>query len=127
MMRLPRFHFVAPESLAEAVDVLASATPGDVMIVAGGTDLIPNMKRRQQTPGTLVGVRRISELQPITNGDGLTIGAGVTLTRLLHELRSKSLPALDGLRQAAAQVATPQLRNMGTVGGNLCLDTRCNY
>jgi 4-hydroxybenzoyl-CoA reductase subunit beta len=127
MMRLPRFEFVAPESLAEALDVLASATVGGAMVVAGGTDLIPNMKRRQQTPGTLVGLRRIPELQRMANGDGLAIGAGVTLTRVIHELRRAHTPALEGLRQAAAQVATPHLRNMGTIGGNLCLDTRCNY
>src|SRR6476620_9711052 len=127
MMRLPRFEFVAPESLAEALDVLASATVGDAMVVAGGTDLIPNMKRRQQTPGTLVGLRRIPELQRIANGDGLAIGAGITLTRIIHELGRAHTPALEGLRQAAAQVATPHLRNMGTIGGNLCLDTRCTY
>src|SRR5689334_19975531 len=69
MMRLPRFRFVAPESVAEAADVLAAASPGEAMIVAGGTDIIPNMKRRQQTPGTLVGLRRIAELRRIDVGD----------------------------------------------------------
>jgi hypothetical protein len=125
MMRLPRFRFVAPESLAEAVDVLSSASPGDAMIVAGGTDLIPNMKRRQQVPGTLIGLRRIAELRGLRNSDGYTIGAGVTLTRVIQALRPGS--PFEGLRQAAVQIATPQLRNMGTIGGNLCLDTRCNY
>jgi 4-hydroxybenzoyl-CoA reductase subunit beta len=127
MMRLPRFRFVSPQSIAEAADVLGSATAGDAMVVAGGTDLIPNMKRRQQTPGTLVGLRRIPELQRMANGDGLAIGASVTLTRIVHELDRAHAPAFEGLRQAAAQVATPHLRNMGTIGGNLCLDTRCNY
>src|SRR5262245_27360902 len=127
MMRLPRFRFVAPRSVAEAVDLLAAASAGDAMIVAGGTDLIPNMKRRQQTPGTLVGLRRIAELQRVQNGDGLSIGAGVTLSRLAYELESRRAAGLNGLRQAALQVATPHLRNMGTLGGNLCLDTRCNY
>jgi 4-hydroxybenzoyl-CoA reductase subunit beta len=125
MMRLPRFRFVAPESLAEAVDVLSSASPGDAMILAGGTDLIPNMKRRQQVPGTLIGLRRIAELRALRNSDGYTIGAGVTLTRVIQALRPRS--PFEGLRQAAVQIATPQLRNMGTIGGNLCLDTRCNY
>ena len=127
MMRLPRFRFVAPRSVAEAADVLAGASPGDAMIVAGGTDLIPNMKRRQQTPGTLVSLRHIPQLQAITNGDGLVIGAGVTLTQLIRALERKAHAPLNGLRQAAAHVATPHLRNMGTIGGNLCLDTRCNY
>lgn len=126
MMRLPRFRFVAPRSLAEAADVLATASPGDAAIVAGGTDLIPNMKRRQQTPGTLVSLRQIAELRTIANGSGLTIGAGVTLTELLRALPGGPSP-LAGLREAAQQIATPHLRNMGTLGGNLCLDTRCNY
>ena len=126
MMRLPRFSFVAPASIAEAVDALAAASPGDAMIVAGGTDLIPNMKRRQQTPGTLVSLRRVRELREIRNGDGFAIGAGVTLSELVERLRT-SPPGFTVLRQAAQQVATPHLRNMGTIGGNLCLDTRCNY
>jgi 4-hydroxybenzoyl-CoA reductase subunit beta len=128
MMRLPRFRFVAPRSVGEAADVLASASPGDAMIVAGGTDLIPNMKRRQQTPSLLVGLRRIPELASIRNGNGLSIGAGVTLTRLVQALAARSAPdGFAALRQAAQQVATPPLRNMATIGGNLCLDTRCNY
>src|SRR5262249_40921024 len=105
-------------------------------IVAGGTDLIPNMKRRQQTPALLVGLRRIPELAAIRNGDGtgrptdcsVSIGAGVTLTRLVQAVGARGAPAsLTALRQAAQQVATPPLRNMATIGGNLCLDTRCNY
>jgi 4-hydroxybenzoyl-CoA reductase subunit beta len=130
MMRLPRFRFVSPRSVGEAVDVLAAAAPGDAMIVAGGTDLIPNMKRRQQTPGTLVGLRGVPELHAIHNGDGLTIGAGVTLTRLcrtLNQSRQERYFPHKGLAQALSQIATPHLRNMGTIGGNLCLDTRCNY
>src|SRR5262245_7126966 len=126
MLRLPRFHFVAPASLSEAVDRLASATPGDAMIVAGGTDLIPNMKRRQQVPGTLVGLRRVVELRQISLDGPVTIGAGVTISQLIKTL-DRHGGALIGLRQAASQIATPQLRNMGTLGGNLCLDTRCNY
>jgi 4-hydroxybenzoyl-CoA reductase subunit beta len=59
--------------------------------------------------------------------DGVTIGSGVTLTELLRALPNGSRPPLAGLREAAQQVATPHLRNMGTIGGNLCLDTRCNY
>jgi len=125
MMRLPRFRFVAPASVAEAADVLAAASPGEAMIVAGGTDLIPNMKRRQQVPATLIGLRGIPELRTIGNRDGYRIGAGVTLSQVVRAVPQAS--PFDGLRQAAAQVATPHLRNMGTIGGNLCLDTRCNY
>ena len=124
MMRLPRFAYYAPRTVAEAAELLANRE-GDAMLVGGGTDVLPNMKRRQQTPSVLVGLRGIPELTRVTDGDGLTIGAGTTLTGLL------GLPAVRdryaGLWQAAAQIATPHLRNMGTVGGNLCLDTRCNY
>ena len=122
MMRLPHFRYHAPRTVQEAAELLAR---GDAMLVAGGTDLLPNMKRRQQVPETLIGLRRIAELSEIGNGSGLTIGAGVTLTALLRDVRVRD--AYAGLWQAARQVATPQLRNMGTIGGNLCLDTRCNY
>ncbi|PYR08157.1 MAG: 4-hydroxybenzoyl-CoA reductase, partial [Acidobacteria bacterium] len=140
MMRLPHFRFHAPRTVQEAADLLASASPGDAMIVAGGTDLLPNMKRRQQVPSTLIGLRGIAELRAISNGnasatlrvapspsrgDGLTIGASVTLSALVGDERVRR--AYTGLWQAASQVATPLLRNMGTIGGNLCLDTRCNY
>jgi 4-hydroxybenzoyl-CoA reductase subunit beta len=147
MMRLPYFAFHAPLTVREAADLLA-AVPAGAMLVAGGTDLLPNMKRRHQVPSTLIGLRRIAELREIVNGDpsttlragGLTIGAGVTLTELVRlRLVRRSLgeggpgfggqvpDPYTGLWQAAAQVATPHLRNMGTLGGNLCLDTRCNY
>jgi 4-hydroxybenzoyl-CoA reductase subunit beta len=124
MMRLPHFTYHAPRSVQEAADLLARA-PGETMLVAGGTDVLPNMKRRQQVPSTLVGLRQVAGLQQISNGDGLTIGSGVTLTRLVNDQKLRA--AYTGLWQAAAQVATPHLRNMGTIGGNICLDTRCNY
>jgi 4-hydroxybenzoyl-CoA reductase subunit beta len=124
MMRLPYFRYHAPRTIEEAADLLSGDAMG-VAIVAGGTDLLPNMKRRQQVPKTLVGLANIAALRNISNGDGLTIGAGVTLTALLRDGRVRD--AYTGLWQAARQIATPQLRNMGTIGGNLCLDTRCNY
>ncbi len=123
MMRLPRFTYVSPRTVREAADLLASS-PG-AMLMAGGTDLLPNMKRRQQVPATLVGLRRVAELRGITNGDGFSLGAGVTLSELVRDPRLRQ--SCGALWQAASQVATPQLRNMGTLGGNLCLDTRCNY
>ncbi len=124
MMRLPSFEYRRPRSVEEAAAWLAER-PGDTMLLAGGTDLLPNMKRRQQTPSTLVALRGIAALQDIGNGHGLTIGAGVTLTGLVHDSRVRN--GYRGLWQAAAQIATPLLRNMGTLGGNLCLDTRCTY
>ena len=124
MMRLPRFEYLAPQSLAEAAAMLA-ASPIDTMLMAGGTDVLPNMKRRQQEPKTLVGLRGVRELRAIEVNGSVGIGAGVTLTDIVrHEgLRTR----VPGLWQAAAQIATPHLRNMGTIGGNLCLDTRCSY
>jgi 4-hydroxybenzoyl-CoA reductase subunit beta len=124
MMRLPRFTYRAPRTIDEATELLAVSN-GGAMLVAGGTDVLPNMKRRQQTPAVLVGLRGVAELKSIADDDGLTIGAGVTLTDLLEMPLVRQ--RYTGLWQAVAQVATPHLRNMGTLGGNLCLDTRCNY
>ncbi len=95
--------------------------------VAGGTDLYPNMKRRQQTPKTVISVTRLRELNQIT-GDarsGLKIGASVSLTDICeHPVINRDYPAVA---RAARLISTPILRNMGTIGGNLLLDTRCNY
>ncbi|HZM34232.1 MAG TPA: FAD binding domain-containing protein [Burkholderiales bacterium] len=117
MLRLPWFEHRAPRSVAEAAKILAGEGP-NAMLIAGGTDLLPNMKRRHQTPKVLVSLRNISELK-VLNG---AFGAGLTLSEVV---KSEKTPA--ALRHAAAQVATPHLRNMGTLGGNLCLDTRCTY
>ena len=124
MMRLPSFRYRAPRTIHDAAAWLAE-DPAHTMLLAGGTDLLPNMKRRQQTPATLIGLRAIRELGEIHNGEGLTIGAGVTLAALTGDARIRE--SYSGLWQAAAQIATPHLRNMGTIGGNLCLDTRCTY
>jgi 4-hydroxybenzoyl-CoA reductase subunit beta len=123
MMRLPWFAYRAPRSIAEAAAILAGEGPS-AMLVAGGTDLLPNMKRRQQTPSTLVSLRNVEGLKRISNGSGLRLGAALSLTEVVQAIESENH---SGLRQAAAQVATPHLRNMGTLGGNLCLDTRCSY
>jgi len=120
MMRLPWFEWRSPRSIAEAAKILAGEGP-QAMLIAGGTDLIPNMKRRHQSPKTLVSLRRVPELKK-RNG---ALGAGLTLTELVHDDTVRAHHR--GLWQAAAQVATVHLRNMGTLGGNLCLDTRCTY
>jgi 4-hydroxybenzoyl-CoA reductase subunit beta len=117
MMRLPWFEHRAPTSVQEAARILAGEGP-DAMLIAGGTDLLPNMKRRQMAPRILVSLRNIGEMKR----NGSALGAGTTLTEIVNK---SELPL--GLRQAAHQVATVHLRNMGTIGGNLCLDTRCNY
>jgi 4-hydroxybenzoyl-CoA reductase subunit beta len=126
MMRLPRFEYLAPRNLAEAVKMMADAGP-DGRFVAGGTDLYPNMKRRQQTPKTVISVMRIAELHEIAGNEktGLTIGAGVLLDDICENALIKM--AHPVVARAAALIATPLLRNMGTIGGNLLLDTRCNY
>jgi 4-hydroxybenzoyl-CoA reductase subunit beta len=124
MMRMPWFRWHAPKSVAEAANILAGEGP-QAMLIAGGTDLVPNMKRRHQTPQTLVSVRSIADLRVRANGSGLRLGAARTLTELVNDtdVREK----YRALWQAAAQVATAHLRNMGTLGGNVCLDTRCTY
>jgi len=126
MMRLPRFRYLAPRSLREASAALADLGP-EALPVAGGTDLYPNMKRRQQTPAVVVGLRGVSGLRAVS-GDpvrGLSLGA---MTRLCDVAGDRALAAgWPALARAASLVGTPPLRNMGTIGGNLCLDTRCTY
>jgi 4-hydroxybenzoyl-CoA reductase subunit beta len=119
MLRLPWFELRAPRTVAEAASILAGEGP-QAMLVAGGTDLLPNMKRRHQTPKVLVSLKGIPALKGALNGNAFS--SGTTLSELAANPRTPT-----ALRQAAAQVATPQLRNMGTLGGNLCLDTRCTY
>jgi 4-hydroxybenzoyl-CoA reductase subunit beta len=122
-MRAPKFRYHAARSVRDAVAVLADE-PGAALL-AGGTDLVPNMKRRQQTPGVVIGIRRLAELRRVTNGNGVALGAGLTLAEVAAH--DKVRAGYAALAKAAGSVATPQLRNMGTLGGNLCLDTRCNY
>jgi 4-hydroxybenzoyl-CoA reductase subunit beta len=126
MMRLPKFSYLTPRTIAEAVRIIADVGP-DAQFVAGGTDLYPNMKRRQQTPKTVISVMRLPELNQIT-GDtisGLRIGASVTLTDICeNDAIKRDYPVIAS---AARTISTPILRNMGTIGGNLLLDTRCNY
>ncbi len=97
------------------------------MYVAGGTDLYPNMKRLHQTPKTVVSLLRVPEMHEVTTDEtgAIRLGSGLTLTEV-----SEHKDVVTGhlaVAQAARLVSTPLLRNMGTIGGNLCLDTRCNY
>jgi 4-hydroxybenzoyl-CoA reductase subunit beta len=124
MLRLPPFEYLAPRCLEEAVGMMSQHGP-EAMLVAGGTDLFPNMKRRLFTPTKLVGLGGIAELKKFEANGTVTLGAGLTLTQISrHPLIVERYPALA---MAAGLVSTPQLRNMGTIGGNLCLDTRCTY
>ncbi len=125
MLRLPPYRYHRPSTVAEAVS-LAGAYAGDAMFIAGGTDLIPNMKHRLFEPGHLIALKGIDGLKGIAEENGhLRIGATETLTSVARspEVRER-FPALSA---AAGHIAGPQLRNAGTIGGNLCLDTRCTY
>ena len=124
MMRLPWFRHEAPRTVEEAARILNGEGAG-AMLIAGGTDLLPNMKRRQQVPRVLVSLRRIESMRRSSNGSGLALGGAMTLTGVIGT--SAVRERYRGLWQAASQVATVHLRNMGTLGGNLCLDTRCSY
>src|SRR5881394_2837220 len=121
VLRLPSFRYLQPASLTEALRMKRDAGP-DGMFVAGGTDLYPNMKRRHQEPRVVISLMGVAELRKM---EGWNVGTCVTLSDLSHVpsfQRSQS-----AVTTAARLVSTPLLRNMGTLGGNLCLDTRCNY
>ncbi len=122
-MSLPDFKLLRPRTLAEAVDLLGKHA--DAQLVAGGTDLIPSMKQRLFAPAWMIDIRRIAELRGVRSvpGQGTKIGALTTLTEIEHSgLIRRDYPVLH---EAAKTVASPILRNMGTLGGNICLDTRC--
>jgi 4-hydroxybenzoyl-CoA reductase subunit beta len=123
MLRLPRFDMVSPATIEEVVAALQQ--PG-ARLVAGGTDLLPNLKHRLDRPPLLVDLQRVEALQRVAEDDGwLSIGAGVTLTEIgAHPLVRAHFPSLA---TAASTVASPLIRNMATIGGNVNLDTRCRY
>src|SRR6266849_9717202 len=125
MMRLPRFRYWMPKTAAEAVRIKEQCGP-EGAYVAGGTDLYPNMKRRQQTPKEVVGLSRVRGLAKMRFGEnGVSVGASVALSVVESDPRiRRHYPALA---HAITEISTPPLRNMGTLGGNLLLDTRCNY
>jgi 4-hydroxybenzoyl-CoA reductase subunit beta len=121
MLRLPRFRLLEPRSAREAAGMAAEHGP-KAMFVAGGTDLYPNLKRRQFAPEALISLSGIAELRGV---DGGRIGALTTLAEAAADPGLRA--ALTGYAEAAELVSSPPLRNVGTVGGNLCVDTRCNY
>jgi 4-hydroxybenzoyl-CoA reductase subunit beta len=124
MLRLPPFRYVAPASAREAARALADHGP-EAMPVAGGTDLLPNMKRRQFTPRVLVGLRGLPGAARIDANGDLTVGALATLADLAaHPAVGARWPAVA---RAAGLVASPLIRTAATLGGNLCVDTRCTY
>ena len=126
MLRLPAFSYHRPATAADAVR-LAAEHGKEAMFVAGGTDLYPNMKRRHQTPTHVISLQNVPGLREVdVRQDGsVAIGAMVTLSALEHHAHLKRhFPAFA---HAVREISTPLLRNMGTIGGNLLLDTRCTY
>jgi 4-hydroxybenzoyl-CoA reductase subunit beta len=125
MMRLPLFEFRAPRTPDEAARILDGEGPG-AMVLAGGTDLLPNMKRRQQVPQILVSLQHVDGLNAVkTERGSWSLGACLTLSTIARDARFRD--GHSALSQAASAVATPQIRNTATLGGNICLDTRCLY
>jgi 4-hydroxybenzoyl-CoA reductase subunit beta len=123
-VRLPKFEHFQPESLEEALGLL-SEHGGEAKVIAGGTDLLVSMKHRLLTPRYLLNLKGLG-LDFIEEGkEGLGIGA---LTRLVDIVKSPLVrEKFPILAQAAGYVAAPPLQNMGTLGGNLCQDTRCFF
>ena len=123
-MSLPEFKLLRPRTLKEARQALADHA-AEIQIIAGGTDLIPSLRQRLFEPKYVLDIRGIGELRGIhpQKGSGVEIGALTTLTQIEHSdfLRQH----YTVLTEAAKTVASPILRNMGTLGGNICLDTRC--
>ena len=126
MMRLPGFRYVSAKNTGEVIEHLSGGLEG-VRVVAGGTDLWPNMKRRHQSAKVVVGLHGVQELRSTQGkpGDEIRLGAMTSLT----EITSNALlrEHYRGFVRAVGSISSPVLRNMGTIGGNLCLDTRCTY
>jgi 4-hydroxybenzoyl-CoA reductase subunit beta len=123
-LSLPQFKLLAVGTTGEAVELLAKHG-GRIRVLAGGTDLIPSMQQKLFEPEYVLDIRRIAEMRGIRErpGSGVEIGALTTLTTIERSpLLRHRYPVLT---EAAATVASPILRNMGTIGGNICLDTRC--
>jgi 4-hydroxybenzoyl-CoA reductase subunit beta len=124
MLRLPQFGVELPRDVASVIALLR-AKPG-ARIVAGGTDILPNLKHRLDEPETLISLAAVAELRTLDEADGvMTIGAGMTLTQVSEHPRVRAL--FPSLASAAGLAASPLIRNMGTIGGNVNLDTRCRY
>jgi 4-hydroxybenzoyl-CoA reductase subunit beta len=128
MLRLPPFQLLQPRTLQEAAAMLAGegATEGaPVRLVAGGTDLWPNMKRRHQKASTVISLMGIPGLSGIDVNGVIRLGATTPLEDVArHAAVRERYPALA---RAVASISSPPLRHMGTIGGNVCVDTRCTY
>jgi 4-hydroxybenzoyl-CoA reductase subunit beta len=125
MLTLPRFECLRPSGLGAALEELARH-PRETLVIAGGTDAVPNLKHRLHEPSRLLLIGALRELHFVRESEaGVELGPLVTLAEIAaHPMLRREYPSLA---HAAALVASPQIRNMGTLGGNLCLDTRCTY
>jgi len=126
MMRLPKFVYLSPTTIEEACRALDQYSP-EGRLMAGGTDLLVSAKLRNVQPTHIISLKRINELKGIIyeEGEGLKVGAMTSLRQIRQDpFIAKHYGALS---QAAAAVGTPQIQRMGTLGGNLCLNTRCYF
>ena len=123
MLRLPPINLQSPTTVEEAAKAISS---GNVRIVAGGTDLWPNMKRRHQKAETIISLMSIPGLNKIeSSAADVRIGGTATLANIIRD--DKIRERFPAFAKALASISSPPLRNMGTIGGNLCVDTRCTY
>lgn len=124
-LSLPPFDYIRPQNLEEALKHLQDY-PNDTRILAGGTDLLPSMRYRLFNPQYILDIHHLHELQRIQIDDEyVRVGAAVSLRTLEHHpVISKDYPALA---YVLASVAAPNIRNLATLGGNVCLDTRCHW
>ena len=124
MLRLPPFRYARPGDVLEAARILADHGPG-ARLLAGGTDLLPNLKRGQFDAEVLVAIGHLEELRAWEANGEIILGAGMRLDAVAgNPIVGADLP---GLVEAVQQIANPQIQRQGTLGGNLCVDTRCNY
>lgn len=123
-MRLPKFNYFEPTSLEEALSLLGKE--GSAKILAGGTDLLVNMKHKIETPSALVNIKKIEGLAYILTAEGaLRIGALTTLKKISQDpFLKEKIPALT---QAASSVGSYHHQCMGTIGGNVCQQNRCKF
>lgn len=116
-MLLPRFEYHQPSDLGEACQILADL--GDsAAVLAGGTDLLVNLKNHKESPGHLVALSQLDQLKKISRNGSISIGSGVSAATLASG--PKAVASLGGLIQSAASLGSPQIRNRATLGGNIC-------
>ncbi len=119
-----KFEYLNPKSLKELPDLL-SKKQDESIVLAGGTDLLDMLKERLIEPKRVINIKNIKDLHGIKNGSGLEVGALTTISEIAADPHIQKKYSV--LAQAAESIATPQLRNMGTIGCYLCQRPRCCY